>query len=362
VKDELTVLGREEQVLAAALGTLEAPPLEIGERWVEGLERGNVRGAGALDGMGAHRIVERTSKSFDFRKLRHRFGMDAITVAVERGGIVESRHRVHAVRVEAGEAVEAWGDPGLLTFMRSAAKPLQALLLVQSYETLSEEEIAIASASHDAAPEQLEAVKLLLARSWSSEDDLECGPVEGSRLRHNCSGKHAGMLAVCAARGWPREGYRLESHPLQQEIRTLVLDAAGAGEDMPAAVDGCGVVTFALPLERMASAFARLAALELDGATQLVAAMTAHPELVEGPGRLATEVMKALPGVVAKGGAEGVLCVGYPDGVAFALKSEDGSSRPLGPAAHALFGIAALAEAPIENSRGEEVGRVIAEP
>jgi L-asparaginase II len=204
-------------------------------------------------------------------------------------------------------------------------------------------------------------VKLLLARSWSSEDDLECGPVDGSRLSHNCSGKHAGMLAVCAALGWPREGYRLESHSLQQEIRAVVLEAAGAAEDTPTAVDGCGVLTFALPLERMASAFARLAARELEGATRVVAAMTEHPQLVEGPGRLATEVMQALPGVVAKGGAEGLLCVGYPDGVAFALKSEDGSSRPLGPAAHSLFGIAALAEVPIENSRGETVGRVVAE-
>jgi L-asparaginase II len=285
-----------------------------------------------------------------------------ITVAVERGGVVESRHRVHAVRVERGEAVEAWGDPGLVTFMRSAAKPLQALPLVHAYETLSEEEIAIACASHDALPEQLDAVKLLLARSWSSEDDLECGPVDGSRLRHNCSGKHAGMLAVCAARGWPREGYRLESHPLQQELRSLVLEAAGAAEDAPSAVDGCGVVTFALPLERMASAFGRLAARELEGAVRIVAAMTAQPDLVEGPGRLATEVMKALPGVVAKGGAEGLLCVAYPDGVAFALKSEDGASRPLGPAAHSLFGVAALAEAAIENSLGETVGRVVAEP
>jgi L-asparaginase II len=278
-----------------------------------------------------------------FRKMRTHF--PEITVAVERGGVVESRHRVHAVRVERGEAVEAWGDPGLVTFMRSAAKPLQALPLV-----------------HDALPEQLDAVKLLLARSWSSEDDLECGPVDGSRLRHNCSGKHAGMLAVCAARGWPREGYRLESHPLQQELRSLVLEAAGAAEDAPSAVDGCGVVTFALPLERMASAFGRLAARELEGAVRIVAAMTAQPDLVEGPGRLATEVMKALPGVVAKGGAEGLLCVAYPDGVAFALKSEDGASRPLGPAAHSLFGVAALAEAAIENSLGETVGRVVAEP
>jgi L-asparaginase II len=287
--------------------------------------------------------------------------VDVITVAVERGGVVESRHRVHAVRVEDGKVAESWGNPNLVTFMRSAAKPLQALPLARAYESLSDEEVAIACASHGAAPEQLEAVKLLLARSWSSEDDLECGPVDGSRLRHNCSGKHAGMLAVCAAREWPRQGYRLPGHPLQGEIAAVVADAAGAEGELPTATDGCGVVTFALPLAQMASAFGRLAAGELEGGPRIAAAMTALPELVEGPGRPATEVMKALPGVVAKGGAEGLLCVGYPDGVGFALKTEDGAARALDPAAGFLFGISALAEIPVENSRGDEVGRVVAE-
>jgi L-asparaginase II len=287
--------------------------------------------------------------------------MDPITVAVERGGVVESRHHVHAVRVKGGRAVEAWGDPELVTFMRSSAKPLQALLLVRVYENLSDEEVAIACASHGAAPEQLEAVKLLLARSWSSEEDLECGPVDGSRLRHNCSGKHAGMLAVCAARGWPREGYRLPEHPLQKEIAALVAEAAGAKKALPTAIDGCGVITFALPLADMAKAFGRLALGELEGAERIVAAMVAKPELVEGPGRTTTELMKELPGVIAKGGAEGLLCVGYRDGVGFALKCEDGASRSLGPAAGLLLGVSALAETPIENSRGDVVGRVVAQ-
>jgi L-asparaginase II len=294
-----------------------------------------------------------------FRKMREHF--PEIRVAVERGGVVESRHRVHAVRVEGGERAESWGDGDLVTFMRSAAKPLQALALVRAYETLADEEVAIACASHGADPEQLEAVKLLLARSWSSEEDLECGPVEGSRLRHNCSGKHAGMLAVCAARDWPREGYRLPGHPLQQEIAALVAEAAGAKGDVPRATDGCGVVTFALSLEQMAAAFGRLSSKELAEAERIVAAMTAKPELVEGPGRIATEVMKALPGTIAKGGAEGVLCVGFTDGVAFALKCEDGSSRSLGPAAASILGISALAELPMENSRGDLVGRVVVE-
>jgi L-asparaginase II len=285
--------------------------------------------------------------------------VDPISVTVERGSTVESIHRVHAVRVDSGSVTEAWGDPELVTFMRSAGKPLQALCLARVYETLSDEELAIASASHGGAPEQLEAVKVLLARSWSSEDDLECGAVDGSRLRHNCSGKHAGMLAICAARGWPRVGYRLADHPLQEEIGKVVADAAGA-LDPPTAVDGCGVVTFALSLASMARAFGRLAGGELEGADRVVAAMTALPELVEGPGRTATEVMKELPGAVAKGGAEGVLCVGFPDGVGLALKCEDGASRALGPAAGVVLNVPALAEVPVENSRGEVVGRVVA--
>jgi L-asparaginase II len=286
--------------------------------------------------------------------------VDPITVAVERGGVVESTHRVHAVRVDGGEVTQAWGDPGLVTFMRSAAKPLQALLLARVYESLTDEELAIASASHGAAPEQLEAVKRLLARSWSSEDDLECGPVDGSRLRHNCSGKHAGMLAVCAARGWPREGYRLPDHPLQKEIAGIVADAAGLETAPPTAFDGCGVVTFALSLTDMARGFGRLGAAELEGADRVVSAMVALPELVEGLGRTATEVMKELPGAIAKGGAEGVLCVGFRDGVSFALKCEDGASRALAPAAGAVLNVTTLDEVPVENSRGEVVGRLVA--
>ena len=288
--------------------------------------------------------------------------MDLISVAVERGGVVESRHRVHAVSVRDGDAVEARGDPELITFMRSAAKPLQALLVVREYPDLVDEEIAIASASHGARPEQLDAVKALLARAWASEEELECGPVDGSRLRHNCSGKHAGMLAVCAARGWPRENYRLRGHPLQEAILAEIGEIAGlpAGE-MPLAVDGCGVVTFALSLRRMALAFARLARGEREGAERIVAAMAAHPELVEGPGWAATEVMLALPGSVAKGGAEGVLCVGLPDGTGMAFKAEDGAARAVLPAAAHVLGISAHAEVAIQNSRGDEVGRLRAE-
>jgi L-asparaginase II len=285
--------------------------------------------------------------------------VDPLSVAVERGGVVESRHRVHAVKVRGGEVLEARGDPGLVTFVRSAAKPFQALPLVREYNDLADEEVAIACASHEARAEQLDAVKLLLARAWATEDDLECGPVDGSRLRHNCSGKHAGMLAVCAARGWPRQGYRLQGHPLQQAIVQEVAGATGIPADrLPLAVDGCGVVTFALALERIAAAFGDLAVGKPDGAARIAAAMTAKPGLVEGPGWPATELMVALPGVVAKHGADGVVCVGFTDGVGVALKVEDGAYRAIAPAAAHFLGLSSLAEKPIENSRGDVVGRL----
>jgi L-asparaginase II len=289
--------------------------------------------------------------------------VDPVSVAVERGGLVEATHRVHAVRVRDGEIVEAWGEPGRLTFMRSAAKPFQALPLVRARDDLSSAEVAIACASHRASPEQLAAVDALLARSGSSEEALECGPENGSRLRHNCSGKHAGMLAVCAARGWPREGYRLPDHPLQREILGIVSVAAEhALAEIPTATDGCGVVTFGVSLERMAHMFSRLVRGELEGGGAVVAAMTAHPGLVEGPGRAATEVMVVLPGAVAKGGAEGLLCIGLPDGTGYALKAEDGADRAALPAAAHILGVSASSEIAIQNSRGERVGRIAVDP
>jgi L-asparaginase len=277
--------------------------------------------------------------------------------------MTESRHRIHAARVGAdGSLVEARGDPGLVTFMRSALKPIQALLLVRSYDDLAEEDVAIAAASHHARAEQVAAVRELLARAGATEDDLECGAVDGSRLNHNCSGKHAGFLCVCAAQRWPFEDYRLREHPLQVQVLAALDEAAELhGDEIPVAVDGCGVPTFGLSLERMAVSFGRLVRNELDGAERVTSAMRAHPALVEGPGSAATEVMQAVPGAVAKGGAEGVLCVGLGDGSALALKSEDGSSRGLLPAAALLLDLADLRVSTIRNSRGEAVGEVIAE-
>jgi L-asparaginase II len=282
---------------------------------------------------------------------------------VRRGGLTEAVHRVHAVAVQDGAVIAEAGDSRLLAFMRSSSKPLQAIPVARVRADLDDRDLAIASASHLADEAQLAAVHALLAKAPASEDELECGP-EGeppSRLKHNCSGKHAGMLALCRARGWRSEGYRLEGHRVQREMLTIHAEASEVAEDeIRTAIDGCGVLTFGLPLERMAHAFVRLP--DLEGGDRVAAGMRAHPDLIRGPTASDTRLMKALPGWMAKGGAEGLLCAAG-GGIGVALKAEDGNGRALGPAAAAFFrqldlDLSDLAMVPLENSRGELVGEI----
>jgi L-asparaginase II len=294
--------------------------------------------------------------------------VDAIVVEARRGdGVVEARHRVHAVAVRDGAVVAEAGDPGLLCFLRSSSKPLQALALVRARDDLDDNNIAIACASHRATDDQLEAVRALLAKAPATEDDLEVGfqaDRPQTRLHHNCSGKHAGMLAACRANGWPTKGYRLPDHALQQEIGAIHADAAAVAlDEIPTAVDGCGVVTFAFPLERTAYAFARLEG--LDGGPRVAEAMRARPDLVGGPDGPDFDLMRLLSGWTAKGGAEGLLCAAGPDGLGVAVKVEDGASRAQRPALAAFLaplGFELPWEAvPIRNSRGETVGELVAQ-
>jgi L-asparaginase II len=232
---------------------------------------------------------------------------------------------------------------------------------VRARPDLAEDEVAIACASHLARPEQLAVVRRLLAKAPASEDDLACGRPP-RRIEHDCSGKHAGMLALCSARGWPKEGFERPEHPCQQvmlaEVAALTEVASGA---IPTATDGCGVVTFALPLERMAHAFSRLH--EREGADVVARSMRAYPELVRGPGAADTVLMQAHPGWIAKGGAEGLLCAASPDGLGVALKVEDGSGRAVGVALADFLGrldvpLPALERSPVKSSRGELVGEI----
>jgi L-asparaginase II len=277
--------------------------------------------------------------------------------------VTEAVHRVHAVAVQDGAVIAEAGDAGLVAFMRSSSKPLQAIPVARARTDLDERDLAIASASHLADDAQLAAVRALLSKAPASEEELECGPAgqPPSRLKHNCSGKHAGMLALCRAKGWRSEGYRLEGHRVQREMLAVHAEASEVAEDeIRTGMDGCGVLTFALPLERMANAFARLP--ELEGGNMIAAGMRAHPELIRGPLASDTRLMKALPGWIAKGGAEGLLCAAG-GGIGVALKAEDGNGRALGPAAAAFFrqldlDLGDLAVIPLENSRGELVGEI----
>ena len=286
--------------------------------------------------------------------------MNPIVVEATRVGVVEARHRVHAVAVAGGKVVASAGDPQLVTLFRSSAKPIQALPLVRLTPELGDAEIAIACASHLHRRDQLAPVRSLLDEAGATADDLECGP-EPTKLEHNCSGKHAGMLLLCRLNGWPTTGYRLASHPCQRAMLAEVAATAEVPpESLPTAVDGCGVVTYGLTLERMAHAFSRIEALE--GGRRVAAAMRARPELVRGEGAPDTELMRLGEGWIAKGGAEGLLCAAR-DGLGVALKVEDGAQRPLGPALAACLaelGLDAgdLAHAPVVNSRSEVVGEL----
>jgi L-asparaginase II len=291
---------------------------------------------------------------------------EPIVVEVRRNGVVEAAHRVHAVAVRSDELLAAAGDASLTCFMRSSSKPLQALPLVRARDDLPDDELAIACASHHDTPEQVAAVRALLARAEATEEDLELGPQQGrppERVHNNCSGNHAGMLALCRARGWPTQGYRLPEHPVQRACLEVHAEAAEVeAETLVTGTDGCGIVTFALTLERMAHAFSRLES--LPGGSRVAAAMRARPDLVGGPDGADYFLMRGAPGWLAKGGAEGLLCAAGPDGTGVALKTEDGASRAHAPALAAFLGrldvdLPEHATRPVLNTRGEQVGELV---
>ncbi len=290
---------------------------------------------------------------------------DAPLVAVRRGAVVESVHRGRLVFCDpAGNVLDATGDPEAYVFARSSAKPFQALPLVLSGAAdafgLTDDELAVACASHNAEEPHLAAVRSLLEKAGLSEDDLQNGahpPMyapEAAKLARggedprpvhgNCSGKHAGMLAVCAQEGLHTGGYRNPDHPLQRRILGLVVEVCGLRDDEALlAGDDCGVPAFALPLKSLATGFARLATGEelsdevAGAAERLRRAMRAHPFMVAGTGRFDTEVMGATD-LVCKSGAEGVFAAGSTEGWGLAVKISDGGGRAGRPAAVAALG------------------------
>ena len=194
---------------------------------------------------------------------------------------------------------------------------------------LDDAEIAIACASHLARPEQLDAVRTLLVKAEADRGRPRVWP-GADEARAQLLGKARRPARAVPCHGWPIEGYRLPEHPCQQALLDEIARAAEVDpESMPTAADGCGILTFALTLERMAHAFSRLD--QLEGASRISAAMRAHPDLIRGPQAADTVLMRTQPGWVAKGGAEGLLCAASADGLGVALKIEDGSQRAIRP-------------------------------
>lgn len=314
-------------------------------------------------------------------------------VELRRGGQTETVHRVHVAVVDAaGALVARAGDPGLVTFWRSAAKPFQAMPLIADgaadHLALSDVDLALCCASHSSEPGQVELVRAFLRKIGCGEDDLRCGPhtplsdsvakdyqARGVRLTpvySNCSGKHTGMLALARSRGWPTADYHRLAHPVQQRCLEEVSRWTGvAADQIGTAVDGCGVVCYALPLRSMALAYARLGTGdEGDGslpAPRIVAAMLRHPELIAGAGRPCTEMMTAFPGrLITKVGAEGVYCaLLVREGLGVAIKVEDGHGPAAALAIARTLEELSLRPQPdslraraIHNTRGEPVGEL----
>ncbi len=254
----------------------------------------------------------------------------------DRSGHDESWHHGVAVAVDAGgEIAAAVGDPDAVVYSRSALKPLQAAAMVNSGLDVPEDELAVACASHDGAPIHTSAVLRLLRRFGLDEADLCNTPslpiasdarraaraagLGPTSLQQNCSGKHAAMLATCRLNGWSTVDYLSPDHPVQRAIATY-LDDIGCPPQFTG-VDGCGAPNHGVVLRRLAVA---VGALHRSGSAA-TRAMLAHPELVGGPERDVTKWMRAVPGLVAKDGAAGVMVMALPDGRAAGYKVGDGS-------------------------------------
>ncbi|HEY0386428.1 MAG TPA: asparaginase [Pyrinomonadaceae bacterium] len=329
-------------------------------------------------------------------------------VEVRRGSITESRHRGHVIAVDGdGQIIARLGTPEMLTYLRSSAKPFQAIPLAESGAAtrfgFDDREIAVACASHSGEPIHVETVARMLEKIGLSESALKCGTHEPfsseetrrlrernekpSVLQNNCSGKHTGMLALALHLGAPIETYDAPAHPVQQLIGRAIEQFSGTGrEDLAIGVDGCGVPVFGVTVRAMALMYARLVAPPKDWEREacgvcerIVGAMTSYPEMVGGTvERLDTEMMRATGGaLISKVGAEGVYTVGvlpcerWPRGLGLALKIEDGEDRRARPVVvieslrqlGVLTGTAYEAVKPyssfaVRNHRGDEVGEV----
>ncbi|WP_017659262.1 asparaginase [Baaleninema simplex] len=261
----------------------------------------------------------------------------AIEVQLLREGIVESKHQVQAVVCDRrGRVLSAAGNPEFGSFIRSALKPFQALAVtstgvIERYN-LSDRDLAIMCSSHQGTIEQARQVFRILWQCAIEPDQLQCPTPAGKRspLEHNCSGKHAGMLAVCQQRQWPLTTYLKRNHPVQSLILGKVAELLHMPPDeFIGARDDCGAPTYFMQLNQMASLFGQLASGDNLDMERIVRAMTHYPELVAGEGHFDTEVMRLSQGeLVSKSGSEGIQCIGrIGQGMGLAIKVADGAKR-----------------------------------
>ncbi|HEY3172356.1 MAG TPA: asparaginase [Thermoanaerobaculia bacterium] len=330
-----------------------------------------------------------------------------VLARVLRGDQVESCHRGDvAIREDSGRFLAAAGDASRPIFLRSAAKPFQALPFLEAGGAerfrLSGRELALICASHGGEPRHVRTVERLLNRGGFRIRDLVCGPhlpshepsarallargERPTRLHNNCSGKHAGLLLACRLLRLPTRSYWRPDHPLQLAIRRRIAELGSFPEDeMEVAIDGCGLAVYRLPLSALALAYARLMARRVHGETraekraraQVVEAMSSYPDMVAGTRFFTTELLKAGRGRwIGKEGAEGVYAVGVRASASggraagIALKIEDGSARARPAVTLALMremrwlpesarrALCAFASPPVQNAAGAVVGSI----
>lgn len=295
--------------------------------------------------------------------------LPAVLATYSRSGFVEGGHHGHAVVVDAtGSILHSWGDPHHPMMARSSAKPMQATAMVRAGLELPDDLLALAASSHSGEVRHRAAVRRLLesvglpVEALRTPDDFPLEPrardawiQSGQRptsLAMNCSGKHAAMLATCVRNDWSTDDYLQPTHPLQEAIYREV-ECMTADTITRVGIDGCGAPVHVMTLTGLARSLS-MAVLAETGSPerQVVDAMRAHPEMVGGDHRDVTAFMRAVPGLVAKDGAEGVYVAALPDGRAVAMKLEDGSSRGRQVAlARILIGLGADPEPLSELSR-----------
>ncbi len=306
-----------------------------------------------------------------------------VIVEVTRGELVESCHYGRIVAIApSGELAWAVGNPHSLIYPRSALKPIQALATVMMAQEqgadLATDVIAIMCASHEGEDYHQAAVSKLLARAGASERELYCGAVRGSRLCHNCSGKHSGMLLQARIAGNPADGYWRVDHPVQMRIQTAIQEFTDYHEPLIWAPDGCGVPNYALPMDRLALGYARLANPDRApekyrrAADAIRRAMQAHPELISSKNSFDAALIESAGGnLIGKTGAEACYGLGLSEpALGIVVKIEDGSTRGMNcvllselERARALTDVMDQAVGdkritPITNSVGQVVGEI----